>query len=293
MEAKEIAKKCFQVTITTRKSVHDLVNFGAFFTLMVALSRREHVDFDENLVEKYVNIIVNVDAPYYLRYSFSKFMFRNAKSFKKMQGKLQQTKRYKNLELQYGDTHHQRLHNLLNKLSFKNPIIDVGCNQGNNAIPLAKRLKSFPYYAIDVDPIALAKLSHKCEEENIDNITTFTSIGNLTESGIIDNQISYDVLLTEVVEHMAVEEAQQLVNQILAQININSLIISTPNKNFNIYYGFDEERLRHPDHKWEMTREDFEQWIERIVAPNYKKEFFGSGCVVDGQPVTSVVLISL
>jgi len=127
-------------------------------------------------------------------------------------------------------------------------------------------------------------------EENVDNISTFSSLDNLIESQILDDDIAYDVLLTEVVEHMSLEEAEQLIKDILQKIKFNNFVVSTPNKHFNIHYGIAK---RHDDHKWEMTKEEFEKWVDCVVpSEKFIKQFGGVGCMVNDQYVTSVVYIT-
>jgi hypothetical protein len=50
--------------------------------------------------------------------------------------------------------------------------------------------------------------------------------------------------------------------------------------------------MRHHDHKWEMTVEEFNTWMDKIIPTNKHKEFFGTGCEVDNQFVTCGVIVT-
>jgi hypothetical protein len=67
-----------------------------------------------------------------------------------------------------------------------------------------------------------------------------------------------DVILSEVLEHIEKDEALKLL-QALRQVEVNKLIITVPNKDFNEFYGMAETEFRHDDHKWEPT---YDEWVK-------------------------------
>ena len=43
-------------------------------------------------------------------------------------------------------------------------------SSGRRSLPLAKKLGTLPYYAVDVDPVVLERLKHKSTEESLTSI---------------------------------------------------------------------------------------------------------------------------
>jgi len=56
-----------------------------------------------------------------------------------------------------------------------------------------------------------------------------------------------------------------------------TVILTTPNREYNVNYEkLPEEQLRHGDHRFEWTREEFRKWTEHVC------EQFGYTCVISG-----------
>jgi hypothetical protein len=101
-----------------------------------------------------------------------------------------------------------------------------------------------------------------------------------------------DVLLTEVVEHMPQAEAQALVEAIL-KTKYRKLVITTPNKDFNQFYGMAEEEFRHSDHDWEIPLAEFGSWTCQILENSdlFGCQVYGIGDSVNNVSVTSMAVI--
>ena len=42
------------------------------------------------------------------------------------------------------------------------------------------------------------------------------------------------------------------------------MIVTTPNKDFNKFFGMKDEQLRHWDHKYELSEGEFREWAISI-----------------------------
>jgi hypothetical protein len=65
------------------------------------------------------------------------------------------------------------------------------------------------------------------------------------------------------------------------------VIVTTPNREYNAVYGIPENELRHRDHRFEWTREEFRKWTEKICEKyGYRCEINGIGDLSEqyGQP---------
>lgn len=113
---------------------------------------------------------------------------------------------------------------------------------------------------------------------------------HLVESLIQDWQGQYegtDVILCEVLEHNPLEVALNILTKVL-EGNPNKVVITVPNKSFNENFNnnfnnnlnnnpnnnfYDENGMRHPDHYWEPTWEEFDNFLPSVS--NYD-------CVIKG-----------
>jgi hypothetical protein len=57
------------------------------------------------------------------------------------------------------------------------------------------------------------------------------------------------------------------------------VVITTPNREYNVLFeNMPEGRLRHPDHRFEWTRDEFRAWAERVAgAHGYRVAFHPLG----------------
>lgn len=81
-------------------------------------------------------------------------------------------------------------------------ILDFGCGSGKYTIPAAKLVgRNGRIYALDVNQGALEKLSRKAEKEELNNIVTLISSGNVDIP--IDNETLNHVLLIDVLQEIS------------------------------------------------------------------------------------------
>jgi len=85
------------------------------------------------------------------------------------------------------------------------------------------------------------------------------------------------VTCIELVEHLKPEVLPAFKKNIFGYIRPNLVVISTPNFDFNILFSNDN-KLRHWDHKFEWTKNEFQTWCHEICAQfNYCVCFDGVG----------------
>lgn len=85
------------------------------------------------------------------------------------------------------------------------------------------------------------------------------------------------IVLCEVIEHIDEERLPGVMTTILSDYRPGALILTTPNQEYNSVYGLDAS-YRHPDHRFEWTRAEFQEWCEqRNKKGNYTLEFIGIG----------------
>lgn len=288
VESTEISKGNYQIKITTKKSIFELLNFVSLFATFHAIINDENLFIREENVGKCIQSLNIVDAPYFVRYLFKlRFMFGENK-FGNFKEQLEKTSRYK-VNMTFGDTWLARQAFIESKLDFKAHILDVGCGEGKYITRFSESLKKIKYFAIDSDENVLENAKRRVKNKCVENVEFFKSLDEFKTIGF-DEPV--DIILTEVIEHMTEKEATKLVKDILKNIKFRKLIITTPDARFNVHYFM--KGFRHDDHKFEFTREEFMSFISKCVdseSKAYLVEFCDVGDSVDGIPTTQGVVI--
>ncbi len=89
--------------------------------------------------------------------------------------------------------------------------------------------------------------------------------------------------LVEVIEHIEPHRLSALELSLFGDARPGLVIVTTPNREYNaLFEGMAEGEFRHPDHRFEWTRAEFEVWGERVAeAHSYSVGFTPLGPVDD------------
>lgn len=89
--------------------------------------------------------------------------------------------------------------------------------------------------------------------------------------------------LVEVVEHIEPHRLSALVLSLFADARPRMVVMTTPNREYNVLLeGLKDGKLRHPDHRFEWTRAEFESWANMVAeAHGYSVSFTPLGPVDD------------
>lgn len=144
-------------------------------------------------------------------------------------------------------------------------IVDFGC--GDKPFVCKKRAREITYVGIDQDKEVLESLKGLQKEEL--NNYFFPSVQEAIQF-VSDFKTSPEqklyIVSTEVIEHVSASDARQYIVDLL-QLNPTKFIITTPNKDFNVYYFIREDESRHKDHVNELSFQQFQEFIDSIVQP--------------------------
>lgn len=244
-------------------SVHKMLNAALVIFLMFCVSSKGiYINLKGDIVEKYIKAINVIDAPYFIRYLFKRNVFSNRDTFLKNKSLLDTSE----ISLWHGDTLAQRKEAIFPHMDGQKQLIDIGCGELNYTIPLHSKYEQV--LAFEADEELRQNMLGKLQGRQIENVTLN---GTATPESIDECSLLFDgadVLITEVLEHIDVKDAKKLVNAVLGT-NFRRLVITVPNRDFNVNYLMDETKFRHDDHKWEMTAEEFESWILRMNFPKW------------------------
>lgn len=269
--------KYFTITFKSNSTVQRLLKVVNVFGLFASLEGNENFIYvEEDLSEKYLKLLGDIYAPYFIRYVFKVNMLRSHKMFEKLEYLLYINQIEMCHKWSYGDTHISRIDYITNKL-FKR-------EKNNEMIPLGEScdivdigtgydyryLKQFQktietsghiYHAIERDYDAYEKIKAKIEINKWNHVKIYNS---LEEFLYLYNRQKVNVICSEVLEHNEVSEAKEIIDTVLSKLDFDTAIFTVPNKDFNKYYFDDENKMRHDDHKWEFTKEEFKAMVSDI-----------------------------
>lgn len=67
-------------------------------------------------------------------------------------------------------------------------------------------------------------------------------------------------MLLSRIEHLYLHELENFAEAIFGRLMPLIVVITTPNAEFNVMFSMANRKFRHPDHKFEWTRQEFENW---------------------------------
>ena len=171
---------------------------------------------------------------------------------------------------------------LIAKLDACDSLIDFGCGSGMMLgllinFQLVKRI-----IAIDQQEFFLRELVEILDVTERD--LQYPRERPLTVEAYKGDILRYDarlknkdiILSIEVIEHLQIESVPVYTELIFKTYKPKYAIISTPNFDFNVMMGW--ERLRNTDHKFEWTKDEFEEWCSNCCELyGYEYEWVGCG----------------
>ncbi|WP_372366517.1 3' terminal RNA ribose 2'-O-methyltransferase Hen1 [Candidatus Uabimicrobium sp. HlEnr_7] len=147
-------------------------------------------------------------------------------------------------------------------------VVDLGCGEGRMLELLLQEKQFTDILGMDASSRVLGIVEKRLyfddmapkQRERINLIQ-----GALTYN---DNRIyGYDLaLLIEVIEHLDEERLQTLERILFEFAQPKVIIITTPNKEYNNMYENLQDGFRHNDHRFEWTRQQFQDWCDKISA---------------------------
>ncbi|NDV93902.1 hypothetical protein D0T84_03080 [Dysgonomonas sp. 521] len=292
VKAEQQTNRIFKLTITA-KSVFEAFNLLALVSLFTHVTNDYGMFtyIDDQLAQKYGRILTNIEeVPYFVFYLFIMKAIKSERQFNELkpvfEKYLEGNGLKANLVLQ--GTYLQRTWFITNQLELDIPILDIGCGEFTYYKKMMAKEFKAPYYAVDKDPQFERLSENIARRYEEDNLVFYNSLEQFTSNQLVN------ILLTEVIEHNPREEADILIKKALSY-NFNKLIITTPNVEFNQFYNM-ETALRHDDHRFELTRQEFEKLVEDCILytgkpEQYKVEFFQLGDSLNGiQPTQGCVI---
>lgn len=167
--------------------------------------------------------------------------------------------------------HDKRIKMVADKLleSGASTVLDLGCGEGKLLGQLLKN-KQFSHIAgMDVSYSELLKAKERLHFDEMssaqrDRVTLFQS--SLTYR---DKRFEgFDAAaVVEVIEHIEPNRLHAFERVLFEFAKPKTIILTTPNQEFNVTWEtLSAETMRHDDHRFEWTRQEFADWVARVSA---------------------------
>ncbi|WP_432192805.1 3' terminal RNA ribose 2'-O-methyltransferase Hen1 [Streptomyces sp. bgisy027] len=160
-------------------------------------------------------------------------------------------------------------------------VLDLGCGQGQLVQALLKDPAFTEIVGVDVSMRALTIAGRRLKldrmgERQASRVKLFQSSLAYT-----DNRLKgYDAaVLSEVVEHLDLPRLPALEYAVFGAARPRTVLVTTPNVEYNVRWeSLPAGHVRHGDHRFEWTREEFRSWARAVAERHgYEVEFVPVG----------------
>ncbi len=163
--------------------------------------------------------------------------------------------------------HTQRLEAALAEVlqSGAQSVLDLGCGDGDLFLLLARLPDIRRLVGVDICAASLDRLRRRLASQPSAPGAIELRRGSMTEAS--PDLVGFDcAVLIETIEHIEPAHLSQLERAVFGQIRPGTVIITTPNAEFNPLLGVPPHRFRHPGHRFEWSRARFRAWGQRVAG---------------------------
>ncbi len=143
-------------------------------------------------------------------------------------------------------------------------VLDLGCGDGDLLLRLAALPGIDRVLGVDLCPVALDRLRARLAARGV------TARVDLIHGSVtlpVAERSRFDcAVLVETIEHLDPDSLSGLERAVFAAMRPPTVIITTPNAEFNALLGVPAHRRRHPGHRFEWSRARFGRWAGGVAA---------------------------
>lgn len=147
-------------------------------------------------------------------------------------------------------------------------VLDLGCGDGDLLVRLAVEPQIERIVGVDICRPSLDRLRERLNAlEGAGAARVELVQGSMTEARAAF--ANYDcAVLIETIEHIASDRLSVLERAVFARMRPATVVITTPNAEYNSLLGVPSHRFRHPGHQFEWNRAKFGRWVAGVAARN-------------------------
>jgi small RNA 2'-O-methyltransferase len=156
-------------------------------------------------------------------------------------------------------------------------VADLGCGDGVLTRRLLERARIERVVAVDLSALALSALERCTPRHDRESGRLSLTHGSFAEWHAQVAGVDAAVLL-ETIEHVDPSRLSEVERTVFDAYRPATVIITTPNQEFNVLYGLADAEFRESSHRFEWTRARFERWARRVARRyGYHVAFSGVG----------------
>jgi 3' terminal RNA ribose 2'-O-methyltransferase Hen1 len=160
-------------------------------------------------------------------------------------------------------------------------VLDLGCGEGKLLRCLLKERAFIRIVGVEVAPRVLAAAGDRLRLERMPDLQRKRI--ELVQGSLVyrDERLKgFDAAaVVEVIEHIEAERLPAFEQVLFGHARPGAVVITTPNREYNaLFEGMAEGALRHGDHRFEWSRDEFHHWAQSVAAAHgYEVRFEGIG----------------
>jgi len=147
-------------------------------------------------------------------------------------------------------------------------VLDLGCGEGRLIRRLLEERQIEEVVGLDV---SIRSLECASDRLRLDRMPP----GQASRVRLLHGSLTYRdrrlegfdaAALVEVIEHLEPPRLQALERTIFEFARPETVVLTTPNREYNVtWQNVGAQKLRHPDHRFEWTRDEFRSWAEGVA----------------------------
>ncbi len=177
-------------------------------------------------------------------------------------------------------------------------LLDLGCGEGKLLLRLADMPAVRRVLGVDPSVRDVGRLRERLDRREVKvphGIEVEVRFGTLA---LRDTRLAgFDAaVLSEVVEHVEPGRLEALERHLFGDAAPRTVVVTTPNHEFNVVWGLPAGVLRHDDHRFEWDRAGFLAWVGKVEASyGYSATIHGIGDALPdlGHPTQAAVLVKV
>lgn len=182
------------------------------------------------------------------------------------------------IKVRLNEQRYQTIVDIVTKLPQKETVVDFGSGEGKLSVRLGFIPGVKEVLAVEPSQVSQLRAIRKIDKvRSSEGFVAPTQVwGSLFyfDTRLCDKDV---MILSEVIEHIDEYRLAPIIETVFAQYSPKTLIINTPNYEYNVVFEM-KDNLRHSDHRFEWTREQFSLWCKELGARyNYSVNIGGIG----------------
>ena len=146
-------------------------------------------------------------------------------------------------------------------------ILDMGCGWGDLIEGLLQNVPDVQIVGTDTNPRSLGAAGRKIKNSgHPDRARLIPGSAIYPDARYKEAGPFGTIVLSEVIEHFEPRILDLVLDNVFGFLAPDRVLVTTPNREFNVLFrGLEPGKLRNRDHKFEMTREEFANWIQSVA----------------------------